>query len=76
MFLSPDNSLVCCGTSPLRADPSSKSMLLFFEVKDKNKGKSKEDSGSGPVLQIAVEGGGVSAIMVKWQAETNQILCR
>jgi hypothetical protein len=65
---------VCCGTSPVRSDPSSKSMLLFFEVKDKNKGK--ESPGSGPVLQIAVEGGGVSAIMVKWQAETNQILCR
>lgn len=66
----------------MRADPSSKSMLLFFEVKDKNKGKGTgtEAVGSGsvpgPVLQIAVEGGGVSAIMVKWQSETNQILCR
>lgn len=68
----------------MRADPSSKSMLLFFEVKDKSKDKGKgtgtEALGSGsvpgPVLQIAVEGGGVSAIMVKWQSETNQILCR
>jgi hypothetical protein len=76
MLFSPDNSLVCCGTSPVRSDPASKSMLLFFEVKDKNKGKGKESPVSGPVLQIAVEGGGVSAIMVKWQAETNQILCR
>lgn len=73
---------MCCGTSPVRADPSSKSMLLFFEVKDKSKGKGTgtEALGSGsvpgPVLQIAVEGGGVSAIMVKWQSETNQILCR
>ena len=75
---------MCCGTSPVRADPSSKSMLLFFEVKDKSKDKGKgtgtEALGSGsvpgPVLQIAVEGGGVSAIMVKWQSETNQILCR
>ena len=73
---------MCCGTSPVRADPSSKSMLLFFEVKDKSKGKGTgtEAVGSGsvpgPVLQIAVEGGGVSAIMVKWQSETNQILCR
>lgn len=58
----------------MRTDPSSKSMLLFFEVADKH--KNKEGSGSGPVLQIAVEGGGVSAIMVKWQSETNQILCR
>ena len=73
---------MCCGTSPVRADPSSKSMLLFFEVKDKNKGKGTgteavgSGSVAGPVLQIAVEGGGVSAIMVKWQSETNQILCR
>lgn len=39
-------------------------------------GESGNVNESAPVLQIAVEGGGVSAIMVKWQAETNQILCR
>ena len=39
-------------------------------------GESVSANESAPVLQIAVEGGGVSAIMVKWQAETNQILCR
>jgi hypothetical protein len=70
---SPDDSLLCCGTSPVRSDPTSKSMLLFFEVKKK---KDEGEKAEGPVLQIAVEGGGVSAIMVKWLAETNQILCR
>lgn len=73
MSCSPDDSLLCCGTSPVRSDPTSKSLLLFFEVKKKKDAGEKPE---GPVLQIAVEGGGVSAIMVKWLAETNQILCR
>ena len=77
MSCSPDYSLLCCGTSPVRSDPTSKSLLLFFEVKQKQKKDAgASDKAEGPVLQIAVEGGGVSAIMVKWLAETNQILCR
>ena len=71
---SPDSTLVCCGTSPLRSDPNSKSLLCFYETKKNT--SSNPNLNESPVLQIAVEGGGVSAIMVKWQEITNQILCR
>ena len=71
---SPDNTLVCCGTSPLRSDPNSKSLLCFYEVKKSN--SSSLNINDLPVLQIAVEGGGISAVMVKWHGVTNQILCR
>ena len=71
---SPDNTLVCCGTSPLRSDPNSKSLLCFYEVKKSI--SSSLNINELPVLQIAVEGGGISAVMVKWHGVTNQILCR
>ena len=66
---------MCCGTSPLRSDPTAKSLLCFYEVK-KSVNKLDNSNCEPPVLQIAVEGGGVSAIMVKWHGGTNQILCR
>jgi hypothetical protein len=65
--LSPDGTLLCCGTTPARQQTEAKSLLCFFEVA----GAAVE-----PVLKIGVAAGGVSVVMVKWQKETNQILCR
>jgi hypothetical protein len=46
-FFSPDSTLICCGTSPVSTDPSSKSRLCFFETSSKIKAE-------GPVMQVSI----------------------
>ncbi len=66
---SPDGALICCGTSPIVGNGGdggeAKSRLFFFDV--------LSDSAE-PVMHIAMAAG-ASAIMVKWQPNTNQLFC-
>lgn len=64
------------GKKSSKSSGSSSSSSSSSISSSSSSGESGNVNESVPVLQIAVEGGGVSAIMVKWQAETNQILCR
>ena len=80
---SPDGALLCCGTTPVRGDAEAKPLLCFFEVPVPAPvtAGGKSSSGGGkrvspePVLQICVADKGVSAVFVRWQPNTNQILC-
>ena len=68
---SPDGTLLCCGTTPVRGDAEAKPLLCFFEVPSPGKPRVSP----APVLQICVADKGVSAVFVRWQPNTNQILC-
>jgi WD repeat-containing protein 70 len=81
---SPDGTLLCCGTIETHSKTETKGKLCFLETQSQSQSQSQSRGAGGggsaasqdkPVMQISVTKGGVGAIVVRWQAVTNQIFC-